>query len=177
MPDKLTQIQSTQAIVDTDLFATVQDMATTPVTKGKAMSLLRQWCSDIVLMAQSNVFSPNDSTTYYFGVPFSKAPGTDESLFRVHIPKSGTVTKIYLQISNGGTLGSSEQFTISFRLNNATDTVILTTATTNNTVSYVNNTALSIPVLAGDFFSIKLVTPAWATNPTNVQFNAIVYVK
>jgi hypothetical protein len=40
---KLTAITSTQAIVDTDLWATVQDMATTPVTKGKEGTYLKQW--------------------------------------------------------------------------------------------------------------------------------------
>lgn len=43
MPDKLTQLTSSQAIVDTDLWATVQDMATTPVLKGKAGTLIKSW--------------------------------------------------------------------------------------------------------------------------------------
>ena len=41
--NKLTEITSAQAIVDTDLFATVQDVATTPVTKAKTMTLLEAY--------------------------------------------------------------------------------------------------------------------------------------
>lgn len=66
MPDdKLTQIQSTQAIVDTDLFASVQDMATTPVTKGKAMSLIRAWLAKprVTSTASSATPTPNADTT------------------------------------------------------------------------------------------------------------------
>lgn len=65
MPDKLTQIQSTQAVVDTDLFATVQDMATTPVTKGKAMSLIRAWLAKprVTSTASSTTPTPNADTT------------------------------------------------------------------------------------------------------------------
>ena len=41
--NKLTQITSTQAIIDSDLFATVHDMATTPVTKEKTGTLVMEW--------------------------------------------------------------------------------------------------------------------------------------
>ncbi len=41
--EKLTQVISTQAIDDTDLFAMVHNMATTPVTKGKVGTLIKAW--------------------------------------------------------------------------------------------------------------------------------------
>jgi hypothetical protein len=41
--EKGTQIQSAQAIVDSDLFFTVQDMATTPITKVKSGALVKDF--------------------------------------------------------------------------------------------------------------------------------------
>ena len=43
MDEKITQIVSTQTIDDTDLWLTVHNLATTPITKGKTGSLFKTW--------------------------------------------------------------------------------------------------------------------------------------
>lgn len=82
MPDKLTQIQSTQAVEDTDLFATVQDMGTTPVTKGKAMSLIKAW-----LKTYFDTLYSNSSQLYNYlingGFDFAQRNVTPTTLFTV----------------------------------------------------------------------------------------------
>ncbi len=75
------------------------------------------------------------------------------------------------------TPGSAETSTINFRLNDTTDTVITAGVQNNATNTVYNNQALSIPVAAGDYFELKWVTPAYATNPTSVLLSAIVYVQ
>lgn len=77
MPDKLTQITSTQAIDDTDLFATVHNMATTPVTKGKAMSLIRQWLAKPRVTSTASSATPTpavDTTDIYILTALATAP-------------------------------------------------------------------------------------------------------
>ena len=73
--------------------------------------------------------------------------------------------------------GSAETSTLSFRLNNATDTTITAAATNGSTVTTFSNSGLSISVTAGDYFEIKWVTPTWATNPPSLQLSAIVYLE
>ena len=36
---------------------------------------------------------------------------------------------------------------------------------------------LSIPVTANDLIEIKMLTPTWATNPTNVYYNGHILIK
>ena len=40
-----------------------------------------------------------------------------------------------------------------------------------------NNGSLSIAVVAGDYVEIKIVCPAWATNPVNVKLGGVVYIE
>jgi hypothetical protein len=44
--EKITQIQETSAIVDEDLFVTVQNVSTTPVTRGKTGTKVRSWVGE-----------------------------------------------------------------------------------------------------------------------------------
>lgn len=124
----------------------------------------------------SAIFNPADSTTYYFGSTI-QAPTTSAAVRRLYVTKPGTVTAVFLYISNLGTLGTGESNTVNFRLNNTTDTLISNAVTTNATSNVASNTALSIAVVAGDYFEIKIDTPAYATNPTNLSWNAVIYIQ
>ena len=73
--------------------------------------------------------------------------------------------------------GSNEQSTISFRLNDTTDTTITTTADFSSTQVYIANTSLNIAVVAGDYGHIKWVTPTWVTNPTTLRVFGTIYIE
>lgn len=93
MPDKLTQIQSTQAVVDTDLFATVQNMASTPVTKGKAMSLIKTWLKTYFdTLYGSNVEG-------FFG--FISSPSNKDYRIVIKSPFGGTITETTTRCASG----------------------------------------------------------------------------
>ena len=130
------------------------------------------YCINVVGNATA---SPPDSTTYHFGSlgALALSPGFN----RIYIPKTGVVTKIYIGHVVAGTLGTSENSTVYFRLNNTTDTSIVSTVDSSSSTSYYNNTALSIAVSADDFFELKWVTPAWATNPTNTYLSAQILIE
>lgn len=120
-----------------------------------------------------NSNSPADATAYYFGLLFGGPMLTTTGFRRIYIPRAGTITKIYL--SGGCSAGTTEQSTISFRLNDTTDTTIVSTLVIANPI-IASNAALSIAVAAGDFFEIKWVTPTWVTNPTLISMMAVIYI-
>lgn len=119
--------------------------------------------------------SPADSTTYYLS-PFDGALGTNAANLKTRIPRTGKVLAVYLDGLVTGTLASADNITVSFRLNDTTDTTISSTVTLNATPFSFSNTGLGISVSAGDYFNIKVATPAFATNPTSVYMQAMVYI-
>jgi hypothetical protein len=127
------------------------------------------------LTATSANNTPADATTYYFGSHPGTAFATTASRRRVYIPRAGTVKRIDLFFTF--VAGSNEQSTMSFRLNDTSDTAITTTLDLSTNPVAVANSGLSIAVAAGDFFEIKWVTPTWATNPTAVSLTAQVWIE
>jgi hypothetical protein len=126
------------------------------------------------LQAAAATTNPTDGGTNYFGSRFAAAMGSAGNQ-RIYIPKTGTVKAIYLFFQQ--TAGSNEASTLSFRLNNTTDTTISAAVTHDAGTTSANNTGLSIAVTAGDYFEIKAVWPTWVTNPTGVVSTAVVYIE
>lgn len=119
--------------------------------------------------------NPADATTYYFGMGLVNALVTTANRVRVYIPKAGTVKAAYCVFRQ--TAGSAETSTISFRLNNTTDTTISSSVKNDLAIEVFSNTGLNIAVVAGDYFEFKWVTPTWVTNPTNLIFSGIIYIE
>ena len=120
-------------------------------------------------------FNPADATTYYFGnIP--AAPVTGSTNRPLWIPRAGTIKAIYGSAVMAG-LGTTENSTLSFRLNDTTDTAITTTLDLSAARVDFSNVALSIAVAAGDWCSIKWATPTWVTNPTSLVFIATALVE
>jgi hypothetical protein len=128
------------------------------------------------LQAFANSTSPGDGSTQYFGSRPAATLGSQNNQ-RIYIPKAGTIKAIYLFFANTGTLGSNETSTASLRLNSTTDTTISAAITNDAAQTAFSNNSLSIPVVAGDYFEIKMVWATWATNPTNVVPSAVVYIE
>ena len=129
-----------------------------------------------VLQLATATQDPADSTTY-FGGGFPSFPvGTTAVRFNVAVPQAGTITKGTAAVKVEGTLGSSENIAISVRLNNTTDASITSVGRASARVQTYSNASMSLAVAAGAALELKIVTPAWVTNPTQVAWAAAVYI-
>lgn|SRR5574338_387792 len=127
------------------------------------------------MMNATSETNPADSATYFmshWNFTFFTASGNPS---RMYVPAAGTVTKVYGTITVAGAVASSENGTLSLRLNNTTDTTISNTLKL-DTADNTFNATVSIAVSAGDYLEFKFVCPAWATNPITVSFSASVYI-
>jgi hypothetical protein len=128
-----------------------------------------------VLTAAAASFDPADGTTYYFGSRHAAVPGTTAVRNIIGIPRAGTITAVSLLVNVAGTLGTSENSTVSLRLNNTSDTTIVSTLDLSG-VNYLITVAVSVAVVTTDFLELKWATPTWVTNPTTVIPCAWIYV-
>ena len=124
--------------------------------------------------ASPSGFSPADATTYYLGGLFAMTPLTSANVQSLPIPRNGTVRRIDLLLRNLGTAGTAETSTVSFRLNDTSDTTITSSFVTNVGATY--SATVAIPVVAGNTFEIKWVTPTWVTNPTSLALYGTVLI-
>lgn len=123
---------------------------------------------------QALTSSPTDAQTVYFGM-LPKAPVTAAATSKVHIPKAGTVKRAEIYCYSD-TAGTSEDWSLYFRLNNTTDTLIQTVGVAASERVFANS-ALAIAVSAGDYFEIKGVQPTWTTNPATTIYGGYVYIE
>lgn len=126
------------------------------------------------LPVQALTSSPTDGQTIYFGM-LPKAPVTTAGTSKVTIRKPGTI-KIAEIYCYSGTAGTNESWSLYIRKNNTTDTLIATVGAATNERIF-SNAALSIAMVAGDYFEIKAVNPTWATNPLTTIFGGYVYLE
>lgn len=119
----------------------------------------------------SGAASPADSSTYFIfeGRPLTFSTSSAGQSTRLFVPKSGTLTHASGFISVNTVLGTTENVTIYARLNDTTDITLTSTSQWSAVAVTFSNTGLSTAVSAGDFLQIKIVTPAWSTNPTGVR--------
>lgn len=113
-----------------------------------------------------------DSTTYYIGIIYS-ALGTTEALRRFNFDKSETVKEIHLN-SFHATAATSEDLSLYLRNSTLGVDYLIGTFKQNFTLNTSKSfafTGLNISVNSTDFWTIKLVTPAFVTNPTNVNYS------
>ncbi len=139
------------------------------------------WGSTIIpLYFGSGSLSPADATTYFFGSGTGVAPQIVSAISKIPMPIAGTITRVDLVIANiGGVQGSNETSNMVIRLNNTTDTTVISSFTADgasNTATLWAGTGLSITVAVGDYIEFKWLTPTWATNPTLLRFNGFVTV-
>jgi hypothetical protein len=127
------------------------------------------------LMVSAHTFDPLDSTTYYHG-NLGQAPDTSPTFHRVYVPRAGTITSAYIYWNCAGATSSTEGITVNIRLNNTTSTLVQSVGNT-YAGKVFSNTGLSIAVIAGDYFEIEIVTPAWSANPRDVRIGGTVYIE
>ena len=128
----------------------------------------------MVYTVQALTSSPADGATNFFG-NMPKAPVGTGAISKVAIQKAGVIrmAEIYCY---SGTAGTNEAWSLYVRLNASTDYLIATVSAATNERIFANN-AMNIPVVAGDFFEIKMVNPTWATNPLTTIFGGNITVE
>jgi recombinational DNA repair protein RecR len=114
--------------------------------------------------------------TYYFGNQ-ARAMISTANVWKMYIPKDGTIKKAYIMSYAGTTTGTSENLSLYIRKNNTTDILIATIGAA-TALREFTNTALSISVVAGDYIEMKLVCPnPYVTPPVGITFGGTIYIE
>lgn len=117
--------------------------------------------------------APLDSTTYLLG-NFSWFSGTI-TLQKIYIPIKGTIRRVILHWYNYTADSTTENTAFSIRLNNTTDYALYTGSVAN--VESPKTVLMNIPVEVADYVNLKMVCPAWATNPTGMYISLLFEVE
>lgn len=116
-------------------------------------------------------FNPADSSTYYFGANPSATQQTLEDFGSTICPKTFTAERIKGVVNCGA--GSDED--VSFYLTiDGVDTLI-ETVQLNSTRTLVTNNTINTVITEDTKMSIKMATPPWVTNPTNLTASFEIY--
>lgn len=97
---------------------------------------------------------------------------TSSAATRYYVHQSCTVKIARVFEVLAGTAGTNESWSWYIRVNATTDTLIEAVSSSSTGRVWVN-TALSIALVAGDFFEVKSINPAWATNPNNIYAGVV----
>lgn len=129
-----------------------------------------------ITLSYGFIAAPADSTTYYYGFGQSNSLTTFETLCKIYVPRACVISAAHLSVYKSTGVASSENVSAYIRINATSDTTISTAWqwTTSFGFDAVSNTGLSISLAAGEYFTIKIVTPAWATNPANCYVNVVI---
>jgi hypothetical protein len=165
---KLRRIPKPTNVLDTqDIWHKVEDTAE------------RVWDTDLAkgvlaMFAACGQWSPGDLKVYFFGAHPYKDPQETEGLFKVWVPAYFHITSAYFNWFADTARGTDEEIKMYIKVNGTTSTLIATVANADASKLF-SNTALSIYMIPGDYFEMRLVTPNWSTNPTGVSIGGNVY--
>ena len=161
----------------------IESLATSTYPSLTELSYVKGVTSDIQTQLDNKGYAINlgsastnlsANTTYYFGVPQLTTTGTS-AIRRVYIPQSGTIIggQIYIRTTSAT---STENWTISIRLNNTTNTTFATVG--NNSQDKVfGTTSLNILVVTGDYIEITTTTPAWSISAGATFIYGSIFIK
>lgn len=130
-----------------------------------------------VIPSYAAVTSLAASTTYYMGAYFNQALTTSATSRRTPIPVSTQIVAFSIN-AVAAIASSAGNVTVYVRVNNTTDYLLTSSLDLSLTpTTAVGTLATPISITAGDYFEIKVVTPAWATGTTNTSMNVSLYFK
>jgi len=126
----------------------------------------------------SAILSPADSTAYLMPNMATLAPAATTGARTWKFTKSGTVLNVSIAVSQSAN-GSSEAVTVYLRNNTTATDYLCGTFTMDGGVNANTfaNFSVSIPINTTDLWAIKILTPAWVTNPTGVYFSVTIFNK
>jgi len=126
----------------------------------------------------SAILSPADSTAYLMPNFATLAPAASTAARVWKFTKSGTVLNVSVAVQQSVN-GSSEAVTVYLRNSTTATDYLCGTFTLDggvNANTYANY-SVSIPINTTDLWAIKILTPAWVTNPTNCYFSVTIFNK
>jgi hypothetical protein len=118
----------------------------------------------------------SDGVTYYAGNALMSGVYTAANKNRIYIRKAGTIKIADILLYSGSVVGTNEEISVYIRLNDTADTLISALSVADAMRDF-NNSALSVAVVAGDYITIKMVCPTWATNPEGAYISGHVYIE
>lgn len=118
--------------------------------------------------------NPNDSTTYYAGA-INMSLTTVAGYVKIAIPQKGKIVACVITEASSNT-PTTENVQWIIRKNSTTDYAVNTSGLGDGK-TFIENYNLNIPVDQGDYIELKIVTPAWVTNPIGVQIGAHILVQ
>jgi len=128
----------------------------------------------LVFTLGSSSTSAGDSTTYYWG-PCTSPLAIAGNFNPLKIGMKGKIVGV-ITMALGTNTPSNETYTHYLRKNNTTDITIETTGFDGvNNWTMHRNMNLNVDVLTTDYFEMKMVTPAWATNPIAYKSTTYIY--
>jgi hypothetical protein len=117
------------------------------------------------------------NTSYYYGSA-GFVISTTAGYYRTEFPRAGTIKSIYLDFYNAGAAASNEASSVYIRINNTTNYLASNNILLDAVTRFHAVTGFSIPVSAGDYYEVLLVTANWATEPTGtVVFKNVIYIE
>lgn len=132
--------------------------------------MAKKWYAIII---KNWTVSLGDASTTYFWM----TSNSNNAQCRVYIPISGTIKSVICSFANTGVLWSSEQWSLRINRNTATWENLISSSVVNDAVNNTYTLSTNIPVTAGEYINIQWLSPTWATNPTNVNFNAYIRIE
>lgn len=122
--------------------------------------------------------APADATTYYIGS--FNTNGISINPANIIIPFNCTLVG-YSLVTRSTVACTNETGTLYVRINNTTDVELSSVITWGVGGAYVSNffsgSSLNTNITAGDLITVKIITPTWATNATNIYMHTVLYFK
>lgn len=177
LTDLLTTSSSTITTLQSNV-STLQGQVSTLLSDVSTLQsevLALQNANSYVRFVQHATANPVDSETRFF-CDRNIAPSTSQIVAQMFIDVDSEIIGADIQIYASSTAGSNEAWDLYVRVNNTTDYLIQSVTVAGNQRRWVNN-AMSVPLVAGDFISIKSVQPVWATNPLSVTAGGVLRFK
>lgn len=115
------------------------------------------------------VFNYADSTTYLISGNQYTPAGASTDPWGYFVPFNCKITAASILLFCIATIGTNEDISVYVRVNDTTDYLIDTIGLAQRDRLFSStslNGGSGISLTAGDYVAIKIVTPAWATNPT-----------
>jgi hypothetical protein len=117
-----------------------------------------------------------DATIYYANNYPTAGVSSTESNRRYYLGLRGIIKAVSFDFFCTVANGTNENIPCSVRLNNTTDYPIQTVGASAAHRQF-SNYNLNIPLIDTDFFSIKIDSPTWATNPDGVYVIGFVLIE
>jgi hypothetical protein len=127
-------------------------------------------------ISSANTTTLADSSTYYGGFVSALTFGSNNSNRGFRVPIAGTINKISVDWISTATASTNEDISIYLCKNGGSATLIATVGNTDQLKRFYN-LALNFAVAVDDILILKIVTPVWETNPSNVYVTGVAIVE